>query len=240
MKQGFLGHRLGGAFGKTGTNVQETFELFFGNDPAVLEDVAAASSTMKFSPGTAILSEEDESQSVYYILQGKAKTVRYSSDGAEVWLDEIGPGALCGEMTALGASARTATIVAASDVTAAVFQPQTFRDLMQRHGSIGLQVAKLLVARVEKTTQRMFELAAFSSKGRVYAELLRQARPIKDSPHSKIEKMPSMSAMARQLNNTRETVSRTVNELEKEGFIKREGTELTILMPDALRDLTFS
>lgn len=219
--------------------MQEIYKIFFGDNADVLRDIEANARQLHFSTDTVILGEEDSGRSVYYILSGKAKTVRYSNDGAEVWLDEIGPGALFGEMTALGAHARTATIIAASEVTVAMFSEQAFLDLMQRHGSIGVQVAKLLVERVEKTTQRMFELAAFSSKGRVYAELLRQAHPIKDSPHSKIDKMPSMSAMARQLNNTRETVSRTVNELEKDGFISRKGSELTILMPEALKDMSF-
>ena len=220
--------------------MQDIFELFFGTNAAVLRDIEAASSVQKFVTGAVILGEEDLGKSVYYILDGKAKTVRYSADGAEIFLDEMGPGALFGEMTALGASARTATIVAASSVTVALFSEQAFLALMRQHGSIGLEVAKLLVARVEKTTQRMFELAAFSSKGRVYAELLRQARPIPGSPRSVIENMPSMSAMAKQINNTRETVSRTVNELEKEGFIERSGSQLTILMPEALRDKALS
>ena len=218
--------------------MEETFKLFFGDNPETLADVMKEANTLSFEPGAIIMGEEDTGKSVYYILTGKAKTVRYSSDGAEVWLDEIAPGALVGEMSALGASRRTATIVAATKVTVASFTDKSFLSLMEKHGAIGLQVAKLLVSRVEKTTQRMFELAAFSSKGRVYAELLRQARPIEGSPHSIIEKMPSMSAMARQLNNTRETVSRTINELEKEGFITRSGSELTILMPEALRDLS--
>ena len=220
--------------------MQNLFGIFFGANANVLQDVEAASNIMKYTSGAIILGEEDPGGSVFYLLKGKANTVRYSSEGAEVWLDKIEPGSLFGEMKALGASSRTATIVAASDVTVAVFSEQAFLDLMQQHGSIGLQVSRLLVGRVEKTTQRMFELAAFSSKGRVYAELLRQAKPIDGSLHSKIDHMPSMSVMARRLNNTRETVSRTVNELEKSGFIERTGNELTILMPDALRNLSLT
>lgn len=220
--------------------MQEVFENFFGKDLTVLRAVDAASNRLQFRTGTVILGEEDSGGSVYYILQGKAKTVRYSAEGSEIWLDEIGPGTLIGEMTALGARARTATIVADSSVTVAAFPEQAFLDLMADHGSIGVEVAKLLVARVEQTTQRMFELAAYSSKGRVYAELLRQAKPVPGSTYSRIEKMPSMSTIARRLNNTRETVSRTVNELEKAGFIERSGNQLTILLPDELREMPTS
>ena len=220
--------------------MQEIFKIFFGEDPAILDAVEAASNRLQFSAGSVILGEEDRGTSVYYILNGKAKTVRYSAEGTEIWLDEIGPGTLIGEMTALGASARTATIVADSDVIVAAFPEQAFLTLMAEHGSIGVEVAKLLVARVEQTTQRMFELAAYSSKGRVYAELLRQAKPIQGSTYSRIEKMPSMSTIARRLSNTRETVSRTVNELEKAGFIERRGDQLTILLPDELREMPTS
>jgi len=216
----------------------EQLKLFFGEDPNLLADVASACQQVKYTAGATIVGEQDAGASVYYVISGTIKTVRYSSDGNEIWIAESGPGSLFGEMAALGAKARTATVVAASAVTLAVFTQPAFLDLLVKHGEIGLQVAKQLVSRVENTTQRMFELAAFSSKGRVYAELLRQAHPVEGTPHSVIEKMPSMSAMARQLNNTRETVSRTVNELEKEGFIEREGNRVTILAPEALRDLT--
>ena len=218
--------------------MQEIFKLFFGDDARLLEDVAAACTVVKYPAGSVILGEEDTGNSVYYVLHGTAKTVRYSSDGAEVWLDEIYEGALFGEMAALGAEARTATIVASSEVTVAVYTSKAFLDLMARHGSIGVRVSQLLVQRVERTTQRMFELAAFSSKGRVYAELLRQAKPVGDSQQARIERMPSMTSIAKLLNNSRETVSRTVNELEKDGFIERNGQCLTILAPDALRELT--
>jgi len=218
--------------------MQEIFRLFFGDDQRLLEDVAEACTIVKHAEEAVILGEEDTGSSVYYLLQGTAKTVRYSSDGAEVWLDEIAAGTLFGEMAALGAATRTATIVASSEVIVAIFTPKAFLDLLERHGSIGIRLAKLLARRVENTTQRMFELAAFSSKGRVYAELLRRARPVANSAHVRIENMPSMAAIARQLSNTRETVSRTVNELEKDGLIKRKGACLTILAPDALRDLT--
>jgi len=217
--------------------VQEFFRPFFGDNQQLLEAVHQACTVVKYPEHAVILGEEDAGKSVYYILQGTAKTVRYSSEGTEIWIDEISAGSLFGEMAALGAAGRTATIVASSEVIVAVFTCHAFIDLMERHGSIGIRVAKLLAQRVENTTQRMFELAAFSSKGRVYAELLRRARPVADTTYFYIDKLPTMAVMARQLNNTRETVSRTVNELEKAGLIKREGARLTILEPEALRDL---
>ncbi len=213
--------------------MREVFAHFFGDKPHVLDDLEQKSTYVQFTPGETIFAEEEEGNSVFYILSGTVKAVLYSQDGEEIWLDEFGSGTLFGEMAVLSQESRTADIVASSNVELACFTAACFIELMETHGIIGVKVSKMLANRVHKTTRRMFELTAVSAKGRVYSELLRLAETSEDT--LTIKNLPAYTVIAKRINSTRETVSRTVNDLARHGFVKKEGTSLQILVPEELR-----
>lgn len=216
----------------------EQLAKFFGNDPQVLTAMRDACSSVCFKPNATILSQEEDGNTVYCLLEGKAKALLFSEDGVEIWLDEYQPGTLFGEISLLSGEQRTANIVAVTDVTVAAFPGDAFLKLMYTHGSIGVHISQMLARRVQKTTRRLFEVSSFSAKGRIYAELLRMAEPTNsDSKTLVIGHLPTFSVFARKVNSTRETVSRTVNELVRMGYVKREGNRLDILDPEGLESL---
>lgn len=214
--------------------MSDRFSDFFSDDVSVLRDVENASVIKNFRKGAMIVAEGDSSSTVFYILAGEATALRYSVAGAEVFLDTFGPGELIGEMAALDGGERSADIYALSDITLAIFPGQSFIHLMEKHGSIGVRVSQLLVRRIHKTTRRMFEQSTLSSKGRVYAELMRLAVPVNDDGMLRIASLPSISEIAKKLGIARETVSRTVNGLKDDGIVQSEGADLMIIRPHDL------
>lgn len=214
----------------------DNLAIFFGDDPAVLKSAKELCTTVSFPPSATILTQEESSKSVYCLLLGQAKALMFSEDGDEIWLDEFGPGALFGEMAVLGANHRTADIVATSRVTVAAFSEENFLQLMEKHGSVGIKVSRLLVKRIQQTTRRMFDLTAFSAKGRVYAELLRLSKKRKDGKIT-IERLPQFTTIAQRISSTRETVSRAVNDLERKGIVIRQKYRMIILKPEELHEM---
>jgi len=171
-------------------------------------------------------------------LKAKPKRLLFSEDGDEIWLDEYQPGTMFGEISVLSGEPRSADIVAITEVTLAAFPEDVFVKLMEKHGSIGLRMSQMLAKRVHKTTRRLFELSSFSAKGRVYAELLRMASPTDDENDTRvIAELPTFSVFAKKVNSTRETVSRTVNELARMGFVSRVGNRLDILDVEGIESL---
>ena len=67
--------------------------------------------------------------------------------------------------------------------------------------------------------RRMVERTTLSATGRIYAELLRQAN---EADGRTIRPLPTMSELALIVQSTRETVSRTINDLERRGYIDRK------------------
>ena len=71
-------------------------------------------------------------------------------------------------------------------------------------------------------------------QGRVHAELLRLAR-LADG--RVIRPAPVLAKLAVRVQSTRETVSRTINALERRGIIRRERDALVIVAPHRLEEM---
>ena len=79
-------------------------------------------------------------------------------------------------------------------------------------------------------------LSSKSAQGRISAELLRMASPMAgSSEHLYIRPSPRLVKMAQRLNISRETVSRTVNSMQKKGILKRDIGMLIIQQPKKLQ-----
>ena len=184
---------------------------------------------------TTIISQDEQDDHVYLLLEGSVRVVLLSENGQEIWLDWFGAGTVFGEMAALTGKPRTSEIVAETDCVLAVLNGDNFFALMRERGEIGVALSKILANRIHNTTQRMFELSALSAPGRIYAELLRMSEPsVEDTTRRTIRRAPSMTELARRVNTTRETTSRTVNDLERRGLLRRSDDAFELVDPDLL------
>jgi ABC-type bacteriocin/lantibiotic exporter with double-glycine peptidase domain/CRP-like cAMP-binding protein len=72
--------------------------------------------TQMYEFGESIISEGDEPDSLFFLVEGMARVVKQSPDGDEVALGSLGPGDVFGETGILRGGPRTATIRASSKV----------------------------------------------------------------------------------------------------------------------------
>lgn len=220
-------------------NTDRFFRALLGeseDNVAVVEDIRAASKIRQIKARSMIITQDSSDNDIFCLLNGKVKAVLYSGEGHEIWLDDFQPGDFFGEMAVLTGERRSSSVVAQTKVTVAVFRAEDFLKLMRRHGAFSIAVARWLAERVRHTTQRMFELSALSVTGRVYAELMRGAQPVEAGNNAErvIRPAPSMVELARQVNSTRESVSRTINDLERRGLIVRRDDSIVIFTPAKL------
>lgn len=217
----------------------EVWSSFFGQNTKLHQAIQKIAIIKNYDAKEFVLTQQEKSRDVFYLLEGQAKVFSLSIDGKEVWLDTIKPGSLFGEVAALGTGDRTATIITKTKSKIARFKGKDFINLIEEFGSVGIAVSKLLVERIERTTRRMCELSSLSAPGRIYTELLRLAEYEEDNPLKcyVIRIIPPNTKIAVSVNSTRETVSRTLSGLEKKGLIEREGTRVTLISPDAIMDM---
>src|SRR3954454_4142746 len=87
----------------------------------LLKEVAAAATVRTFPKNTIIVSEGDETDSLYVLLSGKARVYVADADGHEVQLNRIGAGEYFGEVT-LDGGPRSASVLALEDCRCGVIK----------------------------------------------------------------------------------------------------------------------
>lgn len=175
-------------------------------------------------------------RNAFLIVNGRAKEVAISLDGRMVLVQEFGPGDLFGEATILGEHVSTEEIIAIEDTDAGLFRSGDLIALIENYSCVALAFSRLMTQRLRQTRRRMVEGATLSATGRIHAELLRQARA---SSAMTISPPPVLSEFAQLVQSTRETVSRTISQLEKKGIIARDASGLTIVAPHRLEELIY-
>lgn len=173
---------------------------------------------------------------VGYVLSGKAKAVAYSENGDATWVGHFLAGEFLGHTSLLTNSPVRFEISAETDVDIIRVSVPVMQDLLSTEHGLNATLAKDLAARLDGMTSRLIEAFTLSTKGRICAELSRLSRIIGIMPENLIIRpSPVFVELAQRVNTTRETVSRTVSELQKKNIVNREPGALVILDPDALR-----
>jgi CRP-like cAMP-binding protein len=171
---------------------------------------------------------------VFLLIEGRAQAVVYSAQGQLVLLDTYAPGDLFGDLNALEGTSSGDEVIAVTHVEAGRIRQHDFALLLENHPALALAVLRQVTARLSRTARRMVERTTLSATGRIYAELLRQARA---HDGRTITPVPTMTELALIVQSTRETVSRTINDLERRGYISRDKDALMIVAPHRVEEL---
>jgi CRP-like cAMP-binding protein len=222
--------------GQTGDRAEAIVAQAFACADAVAKVITAKGARRNWPPRTTILHAGDPSTHVYLMIDGHAQAIAISADGRAVLVQDFRSGDVFGEGVVLPGELIEEDVIAVDTVDASQFRADVFIGLMESYSSVALAVSRLVVARLYRTTQRMVEGATLSAHGRIFAELLRQAR---HSGGNVIRPAPKLSEFAMLVQSTRETVSRAINLLEKKGIIRRDAQALTIIAPHRLEELIY-
>jgi CRP/FNR family transcriptional regulator, cyclic AMP receptor protein len=187
----------------------------------------------RVSAGEQIILSDDDNSDVFLLLEGQAKAVLYSEQGGVLWFNDFAPGEFFGELAAISGERRNADVQAISAVLLAAIPGHAFVDRMRTDPAFCWHVTRLITRRFRQTSARMFELSAMSVRGRLYFELLRisRAEPGAAATTRIIDALPSMTALAEHIHSSRESVSRTVSDLEARGLVTRDGRRVMRLTP---------
>ncbi|MFN3945958.1 MAG: Crp/Fnr family transcriptional regulator [Allosphingosinicella sp.] len=206
----------------------------FGCADDVAAEIAAAGRLIAVAPRAVILSQRDATGAAFVLILGRAQALLYGADGQLVLLYEFGPGDLFGHLGPLDPAPDEAEVVAVDRVEMFTLRGAELVRFAERHSAIGIALTRLLLKRLRRTTTRIYERAALSANGRVFAELLRLAC---DAPGGAMKPPPVVSELAVRASTTRETASRAISMLERRGIVIREPGVLKLVAPHRLEEL---
>src|SRR6266446_5334400 len=92
--------------------------------------------------GRTLVEKGSGSTDVFFLLEGRAEVLLYSSSGREVCVNTIGPGDVIGEIAALDGEPRSASVVAASDILVAVMRANDFLTCIESSPAAGMWLAR--------------------------------------------------------------------------------------------------
>jgi CRP-like cAMP-binding protein len=216
------------------TGLHDFIERLFGCSKEVAASVARCANDRIYRVRTVIVRQGDLSGVTFLLVAGRAHALTHGSEGQFVLLHEYLPGDFFGTIAAAEPAAEEADVVAMEDVRAAVFRAADFLAMIESHGGLAVVVSRALLRQLRAASTRVMERTTLSAAGRTHSELLRLAR-LGDG--RTLRPAPVLSALALRVHSTRETVSRTINALERRGIIRREGDTLTIVAPHRLEEL---
>lgn len=170
-------------------------------------------------------------QSVLLLVRGRVKIKVLAADGRETILAFIDEGELFGELALVDAAPRQEFAEAVTDATVIAVAREDMLWLMGQHAELSLQITKLVGLRRRRIENRLRNILFRSTRERVAALLLE----LVESHGEALEKgwavrLPlSHQELANLIGATRETVTLTLGQLQREGLIQVRRRRLVVL-----------
>jgi CRP-like cAMP-binding protein len=196
----------------------------------VRAEIARRLRVIRAAKGRTLVEKSSRSAEVFFLLEGQAKVLLYSANGREVWVHDIGPGDMFGEIAILDGEPRSASIVASTDIAVAVMRASDFMACIENSPAAGLWLARHLASGMRRLTQQVFELSALNVRTRIHCELLRLAR--KGEPRNggiELRPAPTHAELATRVGTHREAVTREMRALSDARIIRHARRSLIIV-----------
>jgi CRP-like cAMP-binding protein len=204
-----------------------------------IEQIAQIGQIKEFSKDSIILMEDEDGLTMFFIIEGKVKVTRTSSDGKEVILTVLGRSEFFGEMAILDGMSRSATVIALEDSKLFIIHRNDFLELLKKHPEISIPLLQELTSRLRAADMKIKSLSLKDAEGKVATVILQLADTQGKVKHGivEIEKMPLQQDLANMAGTSRETISRTLHTFAKKGYIEMEGSRLRILNYEKFAEL---
>lgn len=204
--------------------------LFSGLEDEDLESLIAVATKRKYPKESVIFFEHDVGDSLFVIMAGRVRVTILSDDGREIILSVLSSGDFFGEMSLLDNEPRSATAIAVQDTELVVLRRNDFLSIVQKRPRLLLNLLSVLSSRLRKANHQIGSLALLDVYGRVARVLLDMAREhgVRQKDGRISFRRPTHQEIANMIGATRETVSRTISDLHRQGFIEISGKNVIV------------
>jgi CRP-like cAMP-binding protein len=200
---------------------------------ADFQSLAKVANRRRYPKDSVVFFENEQGDFFFMILEGRIKVTILGDDGREVILSLLGSGDFFGEMALLDNEPRSATAIAVEDSELLSLHRNDFQNVLTDNRSITVGLIKVLTTRLRRANHQISTLALLDVYGRVARVIVDMAREegrrLKDGRIA--FRRATHQEIANRIGTTRETVTRMLKDLERQGMIHIEGREI-IVQPD--------
>jgi CRP-like cAMP-binding protein len=178
-----------------------------------------------YPKGSVILFEDDPGDALYVVTSGQVKVVLIGEDGREVILSVLSEGSFFGEMALLDDEPRSAHVIAMTDSVVLALRRDDFRNRLRASPEVGIALLRELSRRLRRADEQIGSLVLLDVNGRVAELMLRLAD---EEGSERITRKLTHATIAQMIGSSRETVSRTMRELQDRGLLKVTRQDITV------------
>lgn len=201
------------------------------NTPKIenLEAFLAAAHRRRYTRNNTIIIAGEESKSLYYITRGSVTVFIEDEHGKEIIVAYLNEGDFIGEMGLFGEDIRTAWVKAKTDCEVAEVSYTKFAELAVKDSSMLYAISSQLVDRLEKTTQKVGDLAFLDVTGRVARTLLDLSKEPDAITHPDgMQIKITRQEIGRIVGCSREMVGRVLKTLVDQGLVSVKGKTMVV------------
>ncbi|MFH1686920.1 MAG: Crp/Fnr family transcriptional regulator [bacterium] len=209
-------------------------QLFGQLDPDSLKEVAAAATLRKFGDDEMIFHEGDLAGGLYIVGSGKVKVFKLSPEGKEQILMIAEAGDTFAEAALFSGRNYPASAQTLEGGEIVVISRERFYGVLKRNPDLALNLIGRLSELLRKLTRLVEGLALTDVTTRLAQALVEKL----DSTPNRGETLTlseKKSVLASQIGTIPETLSRSLARLSREGIIKVDRSQITIVDPERLR-----
>ncbi len=197
------------------------------NDPE-LDRIEGLLTLKRYKRNNLIIFEDDRGLSLFILKKGRVKISRISEEGGEVILAILGPGEFFGEISVIDGLSRSATVTSLEEIELLVMKREDFMTALEQYPPISIALLKELTGRIRKSDAQIKALCLRNARGRVATTLIRLAEDIGKMKEGKvtIPGLPLQRDLANIAGTSRETISRVIAGLEKDGYCVKKDDDL--------------
>ncbi|MCP4004588.1 MAG: Crp/Fnr family transcriptional regulator [bacterium] len=203
--------------------------LFQALDEKHLREIAGLLIDRKIPKDAVIFEEGTLGDYMYVIQEGQVKVAKMSDDGREKILEILGPGEFVGEMSLLDREPRSASVKTMQPCLLLALSRSDFLALLAQNSELSLELIRELTRRLRETNEQIRGLLFERVEGRARRLMRRLARETLSEYPDRVATSPiTHQQLADLVGTSRETITRVIKELKKEGWLAQEGKRYLI------------
>jgi len=205
------------------------FELFQQLKDEEVDDILAHIHCRSFPRKTQIVTEGDDSHSLYFLLEGRVKIYLDDDSGKEIIMNIHEAGEFFGELGLIKSIPRTASVVTLEDSRLGIMPEADFRRCLQTYPGFAMSLIENLSTRLIEATETIRKLGLMDVYRRIAVTFLNLSEE-QDGVRVINEKLTQQNIASR-VGASREMVARILKDLRAGGYISQDNHRIILHKP---------
>lgn len=191
----------------------------------------------RLKKNTVIFHENDPASAFYLVKSGRVKIYKTGPEGREQVLSILGDGQIFGDVPAFDGGPYPASAATMTDSEIYLIRSEDFQALVRRHPEVALKIIRVLGQRLRQSMELVRDLSFKQVPHRLAGLLVKLAGEYgAQSEAGLLIELPlSRQELADIVGTSRETITRELKKMEREGLVLIDRRRLTITDPERLR-----